>query len=90
MEDPIVVNATAAPDQWASAIRYLLMVLAGVAGVLGYAHLAGEFSGLLIIAAPLGGLITLVFGQRKVIAQSDKLKVMANALPDDIATIKKS
>lgn len=84
--EPIVVNARAGPDQWAAAIRYLLMVVVGAATVFGADHVAKDATGLLTIAAPLGGLIVFVMGQWKTRTQSLKMAVMAKALPDTVAT----
>jgi len=85
---PIIVNPTAGPDQWAAGIRYALMTVAGAASVFGWEHLSKDATGLLVIAMPLGGLIAL-WGQWKTRQQALKMAVMAKALPNEIAQVKK-
>lgn len=87
--DPIVVNATPTADQWATTIRYFLVVVSTLATMFGYAHVAKDATGLLVIAGPLGGLAVFAMGLRKSRTQSQKLTVMAEALPDSIAVVKK-
>ena len=85
---PIMVNAKAGPDQWAAAIRYTLVTLAGIVGALGYTKMAGQFSGMLSVAAPLGWLIVFAMGQWKTRQQSLKLSLVADAAPDSVAKLK--
>jgi hypothetical protein len=85
--EPIIVNPTAGPDQWAAGIRYALMTIAGAASVFGWEHVSKDATGLLVIAMPLGGLIAL-WGQYKTRQQSLKLAVLAKAVPDTIAQVK--
>lgn len=85
---PIIVNAKAGPDQWAAAIRQLILVAAGVASAFGFAHLAGQFSALLAIAGPAGGLAAFAMGQWKTRQMANVATTMANALPDNLAQVR--
>lgn len=85
---PIVVNEKAGPDQWAAAIRQILLVIAGIATVFGWKHLAGEASGLIAISAPLGGLVVFALGQWKTRQSSLNLTKLARKVPDSVARVK--
>lgn len=82
---PIQVNATPTQDQVAAGLRYFLMALAAVAGALGYSHVAGQLSALLMAVAPVAGFVVFVWGQFATRRMSQKATTLANALPDSIA-----
>jgi hypothetical protein len=88
-QGPILVNGNTRQEQIMVGIRQTILVAAGAASILGYAHLAGWLSQWLQLAAPAAGAITFWAGQIKTVKVAKQAVVMANALPDAVATVVK-
>jgi hypothetical protein len=82
---PITVNATPTLEQVSAGLRYGLMAVAAVAGTLGYSHVAGQASALLMAVAPVAGFVVFIWGQIVTRKTSQKAATMANALPNSVA-----
>jgi len=87
-QQPIMVNATPTAEQVMTGVRQFILVAAAIASALGYAHAAGQISGLLSVAGPIAGLIIIVLGQLKTRQSSQTAATLARALPDSVAQTK--
>lgn len=85
---PIQVNSSPLPDQIASAIRQLLLVLSTAATALGAVGWAGKFNALAVIAGPLAGLIVIILGQIKTRKAAQTAAALATAAPAHVAQVK--
>lgn len=81
----IQVSANPLQDQVATGLRYGLLAVSAVAGSLGYTHVAGQASALLMAVAPVAGFAVFVWGQLRTRAMSKKSAAMANMLPNEKA-----
>ena len=85
---PITVNATATSDQWSALARQIVLVLGPLAGFAGANHMTGLSNGLNLataITGPALAIVSLIYGQWKTRDSANKLAVLANKLPDNVA-----
>jgi hypothetical protein len=85
---PIVVNANPNQDALQTLVRQVIVVAGVVTSALGFTHLAGDFSALLVAAGPIATLIAAAMEVWKSHALASKASTMASALPNSVATTK--
>lgn len=86
--EPIQVNATPTKAQIEAGLRQAIIAAGAIAGTLGYAGVAGKLNFAMALIGPAAGLIAFLVGQLHTRSQAQKMVVMAQASPDEVATVK--
>jgi secreted protein with Ig-like and vWFA domain len=88
--EPIEVSATPNEAQIAAAIRQIILASGMIAGTLGYTQAFSEhmLNLGLALAGPIAALISAVIGQFHTRKTAQKMAIIAEAAPDDVARVK--
>lgn len=95
VDTPVVVNPSAAGDQITSALRTLVVLIGGVAAIVGFLgkrDLAGlvtylQTGAFVPIMGAAGAVLAFLYGQWKTIMRKRQLVTVAAAAPDSVAIV---
>lgn len=93
-QPPVVVNATPGPDQINAGVRQFITALGPVVALLAQTPwgakigLTGYWAAIVSASGIIAAVVSIVAGQMKTRSMATKAIVMANAVPDTVATIR--